>query len=381
MLDQDRKSIQTSSLGALSEGSSAPNMPLATRESPELSATSTAGGGATTLSATTAKRPVWSALQAVRQYLLMTDKLAAAREQSLCKGQPGFAEFELARSLLDTARSVDDLPQRAWGAIQLLLQASNFAVRALVLRRGLVEDAPSSSALWTLGRKQPEIEGVFSALPERVRIRVDELLARGSLEVDHSALSASELIALRSTLTSVAAKLVELLEREVTLRWRIKSERAFRWTALGMVVLAVACWNYRADIRSMMLPNLALHKEARVSSNWRPGIYPPAGLVDGETTELGCHTDIENYPWAQIDLGQTRTIHRVVVTNRVDGDTMRAVPLMIELSSDGKSFAPYARQESDFKVWTAKGRLTKARFVRVTVQKQSMLHLNEIEVY
>lgn len=388
MFDQDRKLIQTASLGAVSGGANAPNLTLATPENPDLSAPAmnTAGksGEANPSAATNTVRSgslVLSVLRAVKQYLFMTDKLAAAQEQCLSEGQPGFVEFKLARSVLDTARCVDDLPQHAWGAIQLLLQASDFAVRALVLRRELAKDAPNASAVWALGRAQPDIESVFSALPERVRLRVEELLALGGLGIDHSKLSDNELVALRSTMTGVAARLVELIERDATLRLRLKSERVFRWTALGMVVLAACCWNYRSAIRSMMLPNLALHKEVRVSSNWRPGIYPATGLVDGETTELGCHTDIENFPWAQIDLGQPKAIHRVVVTNRVDGDTMRAVPMVIEVSNDGKSFAPYARQESDFKVWTAKGRLTRARFVRVTVQKQSMLHLNEIEVY
>lgn len=320
------------------------------------------------------------AFGAAMQFLFMTEEIAAADQKSLRPGQPGYQECEIARSALDTARHIDDLPQRARGAVVILLEAINYAARGMAQRRKLLSDDEEMSSAWLRAAQEPDVEPTLRSLPSELRARVDRVVLDG-LTTKVDVLSPNELVALRSTLSRIAAAMVEALERDVTLGFRARSERAMRWVAIGVAALALASWNYRSDIRSLMLPNLALHREVRISSNWRPGIYPATGVVDGETTELGCHSDFENHPWLQIDLGQSKTIHRVVVTNRVDGDTTRAVPLLVELSSDGKSFAPYARQDSDFKVWTAKGRVTRARFVRLTVQKDSMLHLNEVEVY
>lgn len=318
---------------------------------------------------------------AVVDFFRMGQALANAESRTWKPDQPGYSEFRLARSILESVHDLDDLPKHALSAVALLLQAGHFAARAIVLRRGLMPSGEDPLNVWQKATSEPDIQSITASLPAGLRARTDALVRTG-ISVENTSLGARELAGLRSTLTPVVDKMVEVLEREATLKFRIQSERFFRWFAIGVVLLGVCVWRYRFEIRSMMLPNLALHKEVKISSNWRVGMYPASKLVDGEPTELGCHTDAEDRPWAQVDLGRKVGIHRVVVTNRLGGDTVRAVPLEIELSVDGVNFTHYARQEDDFNVWIAStGRVTKARYVRVTVQKRSMLHLNEIEVY
>lgn len=320
-------------------------------------------------------------LNAAVGFFSMRDELADAEQRTWRRDEPGYNEFRLARSILETAHDVDDLPKHALSAVTLLLQAGRFAARSLVLRRKLLQNVEDDASMWQKACDASEIQPIVDSLPAALRARTDDLV-RSGVSVENTSLSASELAGLRSTLTPVVDKMVEVLEREATLSFRVKSERLFRWLAVGVALLGAAVWHYRLEIRSMMLPNLALNREVKVSSNWRVGLYPASKLVDGEVTELGCHTDAEDQPWALVDLGQKVAIHRVVVTNRLGGETARAVPLEMEVSVDGINFTHYARQDDDFNVWIAStGRVTKARYVRVTVLKRAMLHLNEIEVY
>jgi hypothetical protein len=317
---------------------------------------------------------------AVPRFLFMKDELAAAAQRTWHPGQPGFAEFKLARSALETARNMADVPARALGAVLLLSLAARFAARAVTLRRGLFQHSDDLVLIWKKATEEPDIASRLEKITQVSLARVEKFVFC-DLTIEQANVSPSELVAVRLSLTRVVGRLVELLEREATVQLRLRNERVARWSVIAVVGLALICWNSRHTFRSMMLPNLALHKAVKLSSNWRPGMYPPLGLVDGETAELGCHTDYEDHPWAQVDLGQPMTIRRVVVTNRVDGDMSRAVPLIIETSLDGTTFAPYARQDSDFAVWTAKRRPTRAQHVRVTAPRFTMLHLNEIEVY
>lgn len=316
----------------------------------------------------------------VPRFLFMKDELVAAAQRAWHPGQPGFAEFKIARSALEAARNIADSSGPALGAVVLLSQAARFAARAVTLRRGLLHHSDDLAVVWKKATREPDIAGSLEELPQVVLARVDELVLR-DLTIEHVNVSPSELVAVRSSLTRVVGRIVELLEREATVQLRLRRERVARWSVIAMVALALICWSSRHRLRSMMLPNLALNKAVTLSSNWRQGMYPPKGLVDGETTELGCHTDYEDHPWAQVDLGQPMTIRRVVVTNRVDGDMSRAVPLIVETSLDGTTFAQYARQDSDFTAWTVEQRPTRAQYVRVTAPRFTMLHLNEIEVY
>lgn len=320
-------------------------------------------------------------LGAVLEFFWMKRAITEARRRAWKRDEPGQAEFRLARSILETVHDLDETPKHALSAVALLLQAGRFAAAALVLHRGLLTSVDEEALVWDKSTLEADIQATVATLPGGVRDRMNAVVSSG-VSVQNGNLSSSELLGLRSALTSVIDKMVEVLERDATVALRAQSERLFRWLAIGLVLLGTAVWHYRLDIRSMMMPNLALHKEVRISSNWRVGLYPASRLVDGEPTEIGCHSDAEDHPWVLVDLGQRTTIHRVVVTNRLGGETSRAVPLELELSVDGENFTHYARQEDDFNVWIAStGHPTKARYVRLTVQKRTMLHLNEIEIY
>ena len=72
------------------------------------------------------------------------------------------------------------------------------------------------------------------------------------------------------------------------------------------------------------------------------------------------------------------------VWNRSDSPGVvaaRALPLYVEVSTDGKQYHRVARRERPFTVWRVSFPTVSARYVRLRVQRKSYLHLNEVEVY
>jgi hypothetical protein len=93
------------------------------------------------------------------------------------------------------------------------------------------------------------------------------------------------------------------------------------------------------------------------------------------------HTKEENEPWVRLDLGETTTVSAVSIENRQDCCAERALPLVVEVSTDGKSFREVARRSEGFQSWKAKFAPVDARFVRARVEGKSMLHLNRFRVF
>ena len=110
------------------------------------------------------------------------------------------------------------------------------------------------------------------------------------------------------------------------------------------------------------------------------------GVKDGK---WGFHTDNEDKPWWQVDLGESRTLARVLVYNRTDrGTAGRAANLVLLVSDDGKAWREaYRHSGTEFLGQPDKKPLTipldgaKARFVRIRLPGQGFLHLDEVEVY
>lgn len=93
------------------------------------------------------------------------------------------------------------------------------------------------------------------------------------------------------------------------------------------------------------------------------------------------HTAEDPSPWVQIDLQQEQVISAVRVRNRTDCCSRLAIPLVVELSTDGRTWHEVARQERNFRNWVPAFASTAARWVRLRVDRRSMLHLERVSVY
>jgi hypothetical protein len=316
----------------------------------------------------------------LRRIYLMREAIANADRFAKEAGQGAFASCRNARALLGAAESLEDGSEWQLGTIALLHQAAMFAAQGLGRRRPVVAEVSDMSAVWNAVGELPEVQPTIQALSVETRERISKLVATGSM-LDYADWSLCELRTLGQSLLGVVRCLVLLLEADLSAPRRLRFQRALRWigSLLGiMLLVAYAGWKIH---RRGVVVNLALNQTVEVSSHYRADLYRDDTLVDGDKTQLGCHTESEHHPWARIDLGGKQTIRRVVVTNRLDGLTERAVPLLIETSLDGRNYEEFARKTEVFKTWTADGAPTKARYVRLMVLADNILHLNEVEVY
>ena len=114
-----------------------------------------------------------------------------------------------------------------------------------------------------------------------------------------------------------------------------------------------------------------------------------AGAVDGvKDGKWGFHTDFENNPWWQVDLGRPTKLDHVVVYNRCDALSERNSRLLVLLSTDGRQFRQVYQHNgtvfygaTDGKPLTVKLGGVEARFLRLALEGTTYLHLDEVEAY
>ena len=115
-----------------------------------------------------------------------------------------------------------------------------------------------------------------------------------------------------------------------------------------------------------------------------------AGACDGvKDGTFGFHTDKDEKPWWQVDLGETLPLDRVLIYNRCDGGVQtRASRIEVLVSSDAETWTRiYQHDGSEFlgqpddKPLAVPGEKKSARFVRVQLPTTEYFHLDEVEVY
>jgi Tol biopolymer transport system component len=138
-------------------------------------------------------------------------------------------------------------------------------------------------------------------------------------------------------------------------------------------------WLRQAEVRYSPVSSTAVSPEADA-----------AGGVDGVINGAwGFHTENEQSPWWQVDLGSAQAIERVVLFNRCDpGMAERNAFIEILISEDGFTFTKaYAHTggvfygKSDGKPLSVSLGGKAARFIRLLLPGKSYFHLDEVEVY
>ena len=148
---------------------------------------------------------------------------------------------------------------------------------------------------------------------------------------------------------------------------------------LGLAIVVSAATFVVAKLDRKIVPNLATG--AVVTTSSRDPVSPdPAHVIDGDASRFGFHTLWEQSPWVLLDLRSEKLVSRIIVYNRLDCCSERAVPLVIKLSHDGQDFTEVARVNELFDQWAAVFPPQNARFIRAELLRFGILHLNEIEV-
>lgn len=95
------------------------------------------------------------------------------------------------------------------------------------------------------------------------------------------------------------------------------------------------------------------------------------------------HTNIENNPWVELDLGAIYALHEIVVFNRKDMCQEKAYNLQVEISNDKinyeiihKGFIPF-KNKIKFNLNSIKT----ARYVKLSLDDYNYFHLSKIEIF
>jgi N-acetylgalactosamine 4-sulfate 6-O-sulfotransferase len=159
-------------------------------------------------------------------------------------------------------------------------------------------------------------------------------------------------------------------------RRRIERLLYQRWSRLALLAAAALSLALAARIWAVG-PDLADGRPLRLSSTWSGW---SSCVRDNHCKGLMLHTETEDNPWAEIDLGAPRTVRRIDVVNRDDCCWDRATPLVAEVSDDRAAWSEVARCDHDFGSWTARFPPRTARYVRLRVPRRTTLHLSAIAV-
>jgi hypothetical protein len=151
-----------------------------------------------------------------------------------------------------------------------------------------------------------------------------------------------------------------------------------RWI-IALAAALVVLW---AATRSpgLFARDLAEGKPWVASSNW--GAFPRTGVMSGDPIPEGrFHTLEEQNPWFMLDLQSVQDVSAVRVDNRLNCCRERAVPMIMELSVDGTHWKRVAYQRAVFASFTAHFPTTKARYVRLRVDRRTAFHLLRVAVF
>ena len=259
------------------------------------------------------------------------------------------------------AEPVEELPYGSRAAVRLALyRAATYW--ALVASRPGDAPAPDLSTLWKL-TPADRLERAAGGRDAADGLR--RILAEGATEYG---LEAAEADAARAR--DFTENLLAELDAPRKQVERIAMQRRVRLGLLGVFLLLAG---YGVHLLALG-PNLVAERPFKTSTTYA-GCAPP-NICDG----IFFHTDQQKDPWIEFDLDAPKAVKRVEVTNRLECCGDRAIPLIVEISTDREHWTEVARRDSEFSTWKASFPKVKARYIRFRVPRETQFHLREIIV-
>ncbi len=127
-------------------------------------------------------------------------------------------------------------------------------------------------------------------------------------------------------------------------------------------------------------PDLAKGKPWHASSSLAE-CHPAKSECGGVTTDIFFHTREESNPWFEYDFYAPLGFSSLTIRNRSDYGAERAVPLVVEVSNDDRTFHEVARRNESFSTWSPSFPTQHARYLRLRTARVSLLHLEAVEVH
>lgn len=304
-------------------------------------------------------------------WLLAQDDLSQARQAAAeltAERREFLRRAKLAFDLgVDVAHSDGSEPgSRAAVVLDLLRQSMYWALRA----RGSAASEASVEAVWSASEDSllsdldaPKAE--LAELSKALRSNFIEL-ADGSPERQRDS---------AKLLKRYAARLIRDAQRpDRQLEWAHLKRIARILLLVVPVCVALAAavlWKNR---------DLAQDMPWRTSST-ELVCHPEKYECGGATTSILFHTKLEDSPWFEYDFGKSLEFSSLTIRNRTDYRPELAVPLVVEVSDDGKQYREIARRMEVFLTWRPSFATQHARYLRVRALNKTTLHLEAIKVH
>jgi hypothetical protein len=176
-------------------------------------------------------------------------------------------------------------------------------------------------------------------------------------------------------LEEVELAVTAIVDRARGTRTVARGKRLLRWARIAVVV-AAACG--AAGVLALIWPEKWSGYEYRASSAYAG--YSTTGRLGEVTYGLVFHTALEEDPWVEIDLLDTRTIRRVALAGRLECCRERGIPMIVEAAGEDRAFAQLGRKERPFEAWLLDFDPRQARYVRIRSEGHTMLHLAEVRI-
>jgi hypothetical protein len=165
---------------------------------------------------------------------------------------------------------------------------------------------------------------------------------------------------------------------------RLIARVAIRWLLFAVGL----CGVLGAGVELTPLRRLLNPPDLIAGANWtassaEPGEASMTGRIPASVERpFFFHTAEDDSPFIEIEMpGSQLTVSRVVVDNRKDCCSARALPLAIELSDDRLHWTEVAQRRTAFERWSARFEPRSARWIRLRVLRRSRLHLQDVAAY
>jgi hypothetical protein len=316
-----------------------------------------------------------------RRFFWLEDQVAAIAPSGFSVNQPGWAEFELARHARTGSRWLKEAAPPSSAGLLLERIQLHLLVRSTLKLHGHCCTQPYLTETdWAAAGR---IESLAKLLANLTSNELDVIKA--CLGKDGDLCLVGMNVKQRRVIASSLFRANQLLGDPLDLyEGMIRRIKSVRWLRIGAGIVVLSALVVTANIGISAYrhrANLAFHRPVTISSRAPFVSFKESQVVDGDTSNLGFHTNNDPNPFAVIDLGAPKQFDKVVVYNRADCCQDRAVPLFIDVSNDGVTFDNVAERTEIFEKWTAANLNAKGRYVRLRSNSSNYFHLAEVEIY
>jgi hypothetical protein len=175
-----------------------------------------------------------------------------------------------------------------------------------------------------------------------------------------------------------ACALVSLAECSRRVARPRRPARCLRYMLVGLGLALIGALALRDSLAELFdYGNISRGRPWVASSKYADNIAS-SGVFDRFTGPFFFHTTYENNPWIEVDLGEESHPRSVTVINRQDCCANRAVPMVVETSSDHQRWRVAATRRASFSRWHAMLNVSSTRWVRLRVSRETHFHLRAL---